>query len=199
VSTFFAPTRRLTLCNAGHPRPLLYRADSRTWSFLSHTGADGRPADGNLPLGLIDAVEYEQFDVELAPGDCVLSYTDALMESNDADGEMLGEKGVLRLARLLGEIEPDKLIEALIKEIGERYPENLTEDDVTVLLVRANGRQARYSFRDKLAALVRFSGAMFRAINPRAERPPLPDANWANLGGAIIPALGRRWRARKPN
>src|ERR1700685_732330 len=99
VTTFFAPTRRLTLCNAGHPRPLLYRADSRTWSFLSHTGADGRPAAGNLPLGLIDAVEYEQFDVELAPGDCVLSYTDALMESHDADGEVLGEKGVLRIAR----------------------------------------------------------------------------------------------------
>src|SRR5215831_16948506 len=26
VTTFFAPTRRLTLCNAGHPRPSLYRA-----------------------------------------------------------------------------------------------------------------------------------------------------------------------------
>jgi len=34
------------------------------------------------------------------------------------------------------------------------------------------------------------------ALNPRAERPPLPDANLANIGGAIIPALGRRWRAR---
>ena len=26
VSTFFAPSRRLILCNAGHPRPILYRA-----------------------------------------------------------------------------------------------------------------------------------------------------------------------------
>jgi serine phosphatase RsbU (regulator of sigma subunit) len=26
VTTFFAPTRRLIVCNAGHPRPLLYRA-----------------------------------------------------------------------------------------------------------------------------------------------------------------------------
>src|SRR5712675_40879 len=26
VTTFFAPSRRLMVCNAGHPRPLLYRA-----------------------------------------------------------------------------------------------------------------------------------------------------------------------------
>ena len=25
VTTFFAPSRRLMVCNAGHPRPLLYR------------------------------------------------------------------------------------------------------------------------------------------------------------------------------
>jgi sigma-B regulation protein RsbU (phosphoserine phosphatase) len=192
VTTFFAPTRRLTLCNAGHPRPLLYRASDRTWNFLGHTGADA-----NLPLGLIAAVEYEQFDVELEPGDCVLSYTDALMESNDADGEMLGEAGVLRIARLVGDVQPEKLIDALLQEIGGRHPENLTDDDVTVLVVRANGRQAHYSLGDKLAALLRFSGALVRAINPRAERPPLPDANLANLGGALIPALGRRWRARR--
>jgi hypothetical protein len=40
---------------------------------------------------------------------------------------------------------------------------------------------------------------MIAAINPKAERPPLPDANLANIGGAIIPALGRRWRARRPS
>jgi phosphoserine phosphatase RsbU/P len=192
VTTFFAPTRRLTLCNAGHPRPLLYRAQDRTWSFLSHTGADA-----NVPLGLISATEYEQFDIELEAGDCVLSYTDALMESYDASGDVLGEAGVLRIARLLGDTEPEKLINALLKEIGERYPQNLTDDDVTVLVVRANGRQARHSLGDKLAALGRLSGALVRAIHPGAERAPLPDANLANVGGAIFPSLGRRWRAGK--
>lgn len=198
VTTFFAPTRRLTLCNAGHPRPLLYRARDRSWNFLSHTGASGQPASGNVPLGLIEITEYEQFDVELEPGDCVLSYTDALMESCDADGEMLGEKGVLRIVRLLGDIEPEKLIEALLREIGDRYPQNLTEDDVTVLVVRANGRQPNYTLGEKLRALLRLTGAVAGSIRRGAERPPLPDAKLANLGGAIIPALARRWRAPKP-
>jgi phosphoserine phosphatase RsbU/P len=195
VTTFFEPSRRLTVCNAGHPRPLLYRAAQRRWDLLGHTAA-ASSAPSNLPLGLLDMTEYEQFDIELEPGDCLLSYTDALIESRDADGEMLGEDGLLRIVRLLaGDVEPQQLIETLVKEIAERYPENLSDDDVTVLVVRATGRKLRYSLREKLGALLRMGGSLIRAIDPRAERPPLPDANLANIGGAIIPALGRRWRA----
>ena len=197
VATFFEPSRRLTVCNAGHPRPLLYRAAQRQWDFLGHDGAAGKGKPANIPLGLIDLSDYEQFDVELAPGDCVLSYTDALVECNDADGEMLGEPGVLRIARLIGEMDPQTLSKTLLKEIADRCPENLSADDVTVLVVRANGRKLKYSIRERLGALRRFSRSMLRAINPHAERPPLPDANLANIGGAIIPALGRRWRAKR--
>jgi phosphoserine phosphatase RsbU/P len=209
VATFFEPSRRMTVCNAGHPRPLLYRAARQRWDFLGHgppeqagldqAGAKKRAGPSNLPLGLLAISEYDQFDIELEPGDCMLSYTDALMESNDASGEMLGENGVLRILRLVGGAEPQTLIEKLLAEIAERYPLNLTEDDVTVLLVRANGHKARYTFGEKLGALRRFAGSLFRALNPKAERPPFPDLNLANLGGAIIPALGRRWRAKPRN
>lgn len=190
VTTFFEPSRRMTICNAGHPRPLIYRTSQRKWDFLGHEGK-ARSAPSNLPLGLLEMSEYEQFDIELEPGDCVLSYTDALMESNDATGEMLGEDGVLRIARLLGDIEPEKLIDALVREITERYPENLSDDDATVLLVRANGQALRHSLGEKFKALLRFSRTLIGG-----GRPPLPDAKLANIGGAIIPALGRRWRAR---
>jgi serine phosphatase RsbU (regulator of sigma subunit) len=196
VTTYFAPSRRMTVCNAGHPRPLLYSAAQKQWDFLGHAGPASQPTPGNIPLGLIDVSDYEQFDVELQPGDCVLSYTDALNESFDSDGEMLGERGLLRIVRLLGDVEPQKLIETLLREIGGRYPANLSDDDVTVLVVRANGRPPGHSLGDKIGAAFRLAGSMIRAIHPRAERPPLPDANLANIGGAIIPALGRRWRAK---
>jgi phosphoserine phosphatase RsbU/P len=199
ITTFFAPTRRLNVCNAGHPRPLLYRAAQREWDFLDHDEPTDQSALRNIPLGIIDMTEYDQFDVELEPGDCLLTYTDALIESHDADGEMLGEAGLLRIMRLIGDVEPQKLIATLLKEIAERFPENLSEDDVTLLLARANGREAHTSLKEKLWALTRFAGSLIRAVNPRAERPPVPDANLANIGGAIIPALGRRWRATGAN
>jgi serine phosphatase RsbU (regulator of sigma subunit) len=190
VTTFFEPSRRLTVCNAGHPRPLLYRAAQRQWDFLGGQETGSRSAPSNIPLGLFDAAEYEQFDIELQPGDCLLSFTDALIESRDADGEMLGEDGLLRIVRVLGDVDPQKMIETLLGEIERRYPENLSEDDVTVLVVRANGRRLKFSMREKLRAFGRFASALLRG-----ERAPFPDAKLANIGGAIFPALGRRWRA----
>src|SRR5580700_2515183 len=139
VTTFFAPSRRLTVCNAGHPRPLLYRSAQRQWDLLGHLEPAAPRAPSNLPLGILDRSEYEQLDVELEAGDCLVSYTDALIESRDADGEMLGEDGLLRLMRLLPEVAPEELIETLLGEIARRYPENLSEDDVTVMVMRANG------------------------------------------------------------
>ena len=199
VTTFFAPSRRLSLCNAGHPRPLLFRAADRRWSFLGHDHDHaGKKGPSNIPLGILQIADYEQLDVQLEPGDCLINYTDALIESCDANGEMLGEEGLLRIIKLLGDVPAEKLIESLLQEIAERFPENLAADDVTLLVVRANGGSLDFSLGDKLAAFARFLGTLFRSLNPGAERAPFPDANLANLGGAIIPALARRWRAPRP-
>jgi sigma-B regulation protein RsbU (phosphoserine phosphatase) len=195
VTTFFSPSRRLTICNAGHPRPFLYRSAKGRWEILGQLDAAAQAAPSNLPLGIIDESEYEQFDVELDSGDYVLSYTDALIESRGADGEMLGETGLLRLVVDLGPVAPDQLIEKLLAEIENRFPGNLSDDDATALLIRANGTQPRYSIADKLGAAARFTSALVRAVTPAAEPVPFPDWNLANLGGAVIPALGRKWRA----
>jgi hypothetical protein len=69
---------------------------------------------------------------------------------------------------------------------------------VTLLVVRANGGSIQFSFGEKFAAFGRFLKTFFGSLNPRADRAPFPDAKLANLGGAIIPALGRRWRAPRP-
>jgi serine phosphatase RsbU (regulator of sigma subunit) len=197
VTTFFEPTRRFTVCNAGHPRPLIYRASQGQWDFLSHEQSARSSGPRNLPLGILSMSDYDQFDVELEVGDCVVTYTDALIESQDADGQMLGEDGLLRIIRLLDNVDAAELIPTLLAEIADRFPENLSADDVTVMVLRVTKRPLDFSFRERLGALLRFSGSLIRAIDPRAERPPFPDLHIANVGGAIIPALSRRWRLRK--
>jgi hypothetical protein len=195
VTTFFAPTRRLTVCNAGHPRPLIYRAKDNQWNLLGEGDSHVPATPRNIPLGIMDVTDYEQTDLELEPGDQLICYTDALIESRDADGEMLGEGGLLRIVQLLGDIPPERVIDSVLGEIAQRYPENLSADDCTVMVVSPNGRRPRYSFTERLGAQIRFMGRLVRAINPRAERPPLPDMNMANIGGAIFPGLNKRWRA----
>ncbi|MBV8781393.1 MAG: serine/threonine-protein phosphatase, partial [Phycisphaerae bacterium] len=81
VNTFFAPNNQLTLCNAGHPAPLLYRAKMRQWSLIKPVSqAPDLPAQGifNLPLGIEDVVDYEQFAVDMEIGDMVVCYSDSL-------------------------------------------------------------------------------------------------------------------------
>jgi len=195
VTTFFAPSRRLSLCNAGHPRPLLFRAQDGRWSFLGHQDNPEKKGPRNIPLGIFRLADYEHFDIELEPGDCLLSYTDALIESCDADGEMLGEEGLLRIVNLLGEIPAEKMIGALLEEIRQRFPENLSADDVTVMVVRANGRALRFSLGERFEAIGRFLKTLLGSLSPGGERAPFPDAKLANIGGVIIPALARRWRA----
>ena len=199
LTTFFEPTRRLSLCNAGHPRPLLYRVADSRWSLLGHADHPEKKGLANIPLGMFQIADYEQLDVELEPGDCLVSYTDALIESFDSDGQMLGEEGLQRLVNLLGDVPAEKLIASLLQEIADRFPKNLSADDVTMLVARANGRALKFTFGEKVEAFGRFVKTFFRSLGHGAEHAPFPDANLANLGGALIPALNRSWRAPRPS
>src|SRR5688572_32334451 len=141
VTTFFAPTNTLSLCNAGHPPPLLYHAKTRTWDFLDLERTE-RPEDAepaNIPLGVLTLADYEQFNVTLQPGDLVLCYTDSLPESKDAAGEYLGQEGLLDIVRTLDVSQPAAVIPALLRTIRALRPDNLDGDDVTVLLFRPTG------------------------------------------------------------
>ena len=61
VATFFQPARRLTICNAGHPYPLLFDASEDAWSIL-HEAEPAGTGIANLPLGLHDQTVYEQIE-----------------------------------------------------------------------------------------------------------------------------------------
>jgi sigma-B regulation protein RsbU (phosphoserine phosphatase) len=195
VSTFFAPTRRLSICNAGHPRPLIYRAKDKKWSILEQHLEHARPS--NIPLGILDLAEYEQFDVQLEVGDMVIFYTDALTESRGEDGELLGEAGLLEIVHALSRDNPEKFIDSLLEGVGARHAGNLSNDDVTILVLCPNGKRPSYSFSEKFWAQMRLMGRLIKSIDPRAERPPLPDLKLANIGGALFPWLGKRWSASK--
>lgn len=193
VATYFAPTRRLTISNAGHPRPLIYRAAVGAW----HPLAEGPAAPGlrNVPLGLFDTADFDTIDITLEPGDLVLAYSDALPESPGSDGHMVGEDGILAAVRDIGSEAPARLIPALLADLRRRHPAGLADDDLTVMLVRATGVRRSHGMGARLRAFGRLCAALLGALRPGAERPPLPDAVLANIGGAILPGLERRWMA----
>jgi phosphoserine phosphatase RsbU/P len=78
---------RLRLSSAGHPMPILRRADG---------GVEEVQVRGTL-LGLVDDPPLAPIDLELAPGDTLLLYTDGVTEARG--GDVFGERRLLDLVR----------------------------------------------------------------------------------------------------
>ena len=193
VTTFFAPTNHLSLCNAGHPPPLLYRAATRKWSYLQQTVASSE-SSGNVPLGIEDATSYDQFDVRLKVGDLVLCYTDCLPESRDRSGEFLGQEGLLDLVQSIDATDPTQLIASLLKAIADRGNGTVEGDDVTLLLFRPNGLAPRPPFHRRLMAPFKLGKAIVQSFGRNGQPIPWPDLRIANLGGAMFGPLNRFYR-----
>lgn len=197
VTTFFAPTRRLSLCNAGHPPPLLYRAHTKQWCFLEHRAAPSETF-GNIPLGIMDLTNYDQFDVRLSVGDLVLCYTDSLIEACDAAGNMLGQAGLLAMARSIDISEPTQLIPRLLSQLESYCGGRLCSDDVTMLLFRPNGTAPNTPLRERLLAPWRIMKSFAASLRPGGEPTAWPEVSVANLGGAAFAALNRVEGRRPP-
>ncbi len=193
AATFFGPTHELSLCNAGHPPPLGYEAKTGQWRVLEQTASKpgksrggAKPLGGpaNLPLGILDMSQYEQFSMRLREGDMVLCYTDSLIEAKDEKGEWLGTDGLLEIIRTIDVSDPSAFIKRLLLKIAAKAPGNLNDDDVTALLFRHNGLAPRISFFKKAMAPLRVLAAAIGSLRPGAGPAPWPEFSLANLTGA---------------
>ncbi|NOT34966.1 MAG: serine/threonine-protein phosphatase, partial [Candidatus Eisenbacteria bacterium] len=153
AATFWAPTGDLELTNAGHPRPLMRRASEGVWRYLEGPAIPAGTI-ANLPLGVIGGSRYLSSAATLETGDLVLIYSDALIESERGDGEMLGEAGLLERVKLLDVSEPERFVDALIADL-EQWRGGPPNDDETLLLLRPNRVRADHSLAGRARAALR--------------------------------------------
>lgn len=139
LTSYYAPTDHLVVCNAGHPPPLWYRAGPRTWQFLEHDAHDRAPAVSNLPLGVIEPTDYHQFAVELGLGDLILIYSDSLIEAESPQTGLLGGEGLLEIVRQLDVSDPSRVHHALLDRIDAYRGGRPAHDDVTLIVLHHNG------------------------------------------------------------
>jgi sigma-B regulation protein RsbU (phosphoserine phosphatase) len=123
------PVGHTVYCSAGHPPVLVRRSD----------GAIEELAPLDRPVGLFAETTYQSRELRLAPGSCLLLYTDGLVEATGRDNEPFGRP---RLRRLLADITgtPRELTEAIYEEIKARQDIDKLDDDVTFLAVQTRKR-----------------------------------------------------------
>ncbi len=157
VATILPRKNRLTLCNAGHPRPLFYSARSQTWRLLIAE----KESEGDLPLGIAAEVPYSQFAVSFNPGDVLLLYTDGLIEATNPAGTQLGEAGLLEMVRGLPTEALDALTAEFLARLGAFRATQPPEDDLTLLFLRRTGNtRVKHSLRERL----RVYGRLFHLL-----------------------------------
>src|SRR5215207_6026995 len=134
VTCFYAildpKSATLSYANAGHDLPYLHRNGE----------AEELRARG-MPLGLMPGMSYEEGEVSLGEGGCVLFYSDGLVEAHDPEGDMFGFP---RLRRLVAEHGQERmLVDFLMGELssftGEGWEQ---EDDITLLTLRSSAARS---------------------------------------------------------
>ncbi len=123
-------TGAVELTQAGHPPPLLQRADGRI-EFLG---------DGGLPVGLLPGARYERITARLAPGDRLVMASDGISECPAPDGSLLDDAGLAEmLASERAQGGPD-LLEAVIGRLAQFHGDDAFPDDVSAVLFEFNRR-----------------------------------------------------------
>lgn len=72
----------LTVVSAGHPSPVIRRADGRV--------EDVDPESFGIPLGILETAAYRTCQIQLQPGDCAVLYTDGITEAFDSKNHQFG-------------------------------------------------------------------------------------------------------------
>ena len=116
---------RLRYANAGHDLPYVHHHGEGTHE-LRATG---------MPLGLMPEMSYEEKEAVLREGDCVLFYSDGLVEAHNPHYEMFGFPLLGALIAKHG--KERSLVDSLLEELNSFVREGWEqEDDITLLTLK---------------------------------------------------------------
>lgn len=117
------------LVQAGHPHPLVLRADGR----IEEVG------QGGLPIGLVNGATYDRTALRLAPGDRLLLISDGITECPDPQGVELGTDGAVDLLRTSRHLDSPALLEAMVWDLARHCGGMEFPDDVSGLVFDFHG------------------------------------------------------------
>ena len=123
-------TREISYVSAGHNPPLLLSRKKGAYEFLN-------PPKIFPMVGVSDLIEYEQNNMVLDDGDCLLLYTDGVTEAIDVHEKLFGEA---RLLKIMNEemlrSSSEKIIKGVYRRILEFAGKAEQFDDITMLCFR---------------------------------------------------------------
>ncbi|MFZ0804034.1 MAG: SpoIIE family protein phosphatase [Terriglobales bacterium] len=140
ATLFFADyddsSRKLRYANCGHLPPLLLRAQGGPHDQVSAGSQVERLHSTCTVMGLFEAWRCEIAEVQLAPGDTLVLYTDGVTEAENADGQEFGESQLLNSLRRHAQLPVEPLLQAVVEAVQQFSGGSEQQDDITMVIAR---------------------------------------------------------------
>lgn len=131
-------TGHLRYCNAGHNAPLLISDRIRTMPVVS-----------NIPLGIVSGMMYKEQEMDILCGESIFLYTDGIVEAEDSEHHLFGEK---RMEKALKNAEGNckDILKALNEAVSDFTGDAVQSDDITSLIIQYKNDMIPDSFERHL-------------------------------------------------
>ena len=124
------PGGRLRWARAGHDPAVLYCPERDTFTELGGKG---------LPLGVLDTAEYEEETADdLCPGRILAVGTDGIWETRGPSGEMFGRERFRDVLRNNAHESAQGILNAVYDAVRDHTGGLKTQDDITLVVVKAD-------------------------------------------------------------
>jgi serine phosphatase RsbU (regulator of sigma subunit) len=115
------------IVNAGHPPPLLRRADGGIFAL---------PPNGPI-LGPLPQSRWSSLSTRLRPGDTLLLVSDGILEATSPEGVEFGTERLWSALARDGALPPRELASRLLAEVARFRGHTPPVDDTTIVVLRA--------------------------------------------------------------
>lgn len=127
VGLWQARERTLTMANAGSIPPMICR-----------DGHILRPHVVGVPLGLLDARDYEEVVFEAKPGDVIVLYSDGVQDQQNLTEEEYGRSRLAQLIKQVSTLPAQEIVDAILADLQQYQQEGAIADDQTVIVMKVS-------------------------------------------------------------
>ena len=115
---------------AGHPPPLQVRRSSGEVQTIIMGANSAGPA-----IGIIPNAQFKTTEMKLAPGDCLLFYTDGIIEVEDKEGRDFGIEGLRQSVRSHLDQPTECLLDSIVSDVYKFGDSAVLTDDACLVAV----------------------------------------------------------------
>lgn len=119
--------------NAGHNQPLVYSHKKKKYTYLE--------SKTNLVLAGMEDIKYLEQEITIEPGDKLFLYTDGVVEATNKQNELYGDERLEEYLNNNINLDPNKTITGVKKDIDKFVDGAEQFDDITMLSIEFKSKK----------------------------------------------------------